>query len=180
MRPSDAEWLYPWLRHMVRMHARACNISQATGVSTTLVRDLWRDVHARSSPSGQQPTDTAWFLKTAKRKMHSALLLLLYQKAVQTQPKKIAFASAYWHYASMTVTDSKSAMGPYRASEADYVVPYSRGSFLAGIYTEKTDPQGRRFCPLHLKQCRTCQSIFLGESLKCEPKCPICSGEVDT
>jgi hypothetical protein len=88
----------------------------------------------------------------------------------------------------MTVTDTKSAngqtlgqanaTGAYRASEADYVIPYSRGSFLAGIYTEKTDQQGRRFCPLHLKQCRTCQAIFLGESLKCEPKCPVCLGDV--
>jgi hypothetical protein len=185
MKAEEAEFLYPWLRHMARMHARACTISQVTGVSTMVVRNLWRDVNKVSPPSGQQPTDTGWYLRSAKRKMHSALLLLLYQQALKTSPKKVAFAQAYFHYASMTVSDASEKtktessdfrrIGAYRANEADYEIPYSRGAFLCGYYSDQIGGDGkRRLCDLQLKQCRSCQSIFLGASFKCEPKCPIC------
>lgn len=95
-----------WIRLMVKMQARACIVSRLTGISAAESRRIWHAENGRSSPSGQQPNDLRWFLKTSIRRSHAALILMLNHKAQRHLPAYAAFAHAYYHYARITSGES--------------------------------------------------------------------------
>lgn len=172
--------IYAWVSLMTKMQARACVISRITGISSAEARRIWHAENKRSSPSGQQPNDLNWFLKTSARRSHSAILLCFYWRAKQTLPEYAAFAHAYYHYARLTAgdTDPKGwvdADPAFRSSEGDYLIPFSRGHYLATVYTDETRLNGDRKCPLRLRRCKICEGIYLSEESETSRICPVCS-----
>jgi hypothetical protein len=175
--------VYPWARLMLRMYARACVISQLTGLSALDTRNLWRDVIGGSSPSGQQPNDLAWYLKTPQRRSHAALLLVLYDQSKQKLPGYAAYAHAFYHYARMTASPSESHMWlesgdpAFRGSERDYVIPFSRGHFLVHMFTNELMMSGARKCELIIQQCGKCGGLYLKHQNEAGRYCPTCTKE---
>ena len=170
--------LQSWARFMSKMQARACIVSRVTGLSGTEARRIWKMIFGRSSPSGQQPTDFAWFLKTPERRSHAALLLMLYQQAQEGMPEYADFSHAYYHYGRMTggnisPQEWQNDDPAFRMSEKDYVIPFSRGHFLALTYTDDLDRTGVRKCPLQLRRCKSCGGIYLAHWDEAQNKCPV-------
>lgn len=186
MTPSDASLtkegsnIHIWVGLMTKMQARACVISRVTGISLADARRIWHAENGRSSPSGQQPNDLNWFLKTGVRRYHSALILLLYTKSKQELPDYAAFAHAYYHYARITCSEfviQENADPAFRKTENDYVVPFSRAYYLATTYTDETRLNGNRKCPLQLRRCKVCDGVYLAEESEVDRNCPICSSK---
>lgn len=170
--------IYEWITLMIKMQARACIISKIAGVTSPEARKIWREETGRSSPSGQQPTDSSWFLKTPIRRFHAALILQLYARSVKILPEYAAFAHCYYHYARITAgiypkekwVDADPA---FREAEDDYVIPFSRAYFLVSTYTDD-EVSGVRCCELQVRKCRNCNSIFLSHVQEIQRKCPQC------
>lgn len=175
--------VYPWAIMMVRLGARACVVSQITGLSQLDARTIWREVMGDSSPSGQQPNDLMWYVKTPQRRSHAALLVRLYDHASRTLPEYAAYAHAFYHYARVTASPSqsdswRSSGDPaFRASERDYVIPFSRGYFLCQSYTDDTLMGGRRKCELVIRRCRKCQGQYMAHAGEASQVCPNCLKE---
>ena len=170
-----------WAQFMARMQARACIISKITGISNADSRKIWKQVVGKGSPSGQQPADDNWFLKSPLRRTHSALILSLYAIAQKNMPQYAAFAHAYYHYARITagiyenkfMTDDPA----FRTNEDDYVIPFSRAYFLVLIYTDEEISPGVRKCNLQVRRCRSCSSLYLSHVEEFGHKCPQCSSK---
>lgn len=166
-----------WAEMMVGMGGRACIVAQLTSLSDSEVRGIWQRKVGRSSPSGQQPNDPYWYLKSPIRRYHSALLVVLYSQC-KHMPSHAAFANAFYHYARVTagpVEREKWEHDPaFRASEKDYVIPFSRGHFLTSIYSDDTTDDGRRLCELQIRRCKKCQSLFMSHMLEAGHVCPNC------
>lgn len=179
----DSQHVYPWARLMVQMCARACVISQITGLSQLDTRNLWREIAGDSSPSGQQPNDLMWYLKTPQRRSHAAMLVRLYGHARRSLPEYAAYAHAYYHYARITASPAQSylwaATGDpaFRTNERDYVLPFSRGHFLTQSYTDDKLMSGRRKCELEIRRCRKCQGQYMAHVSEGGVICPVCSKE---
>lgn len=171
--------VYPWARMMARMQARASIISQITGLSVTDGRRIWHEELGRSSPSGQQPHDSNWFLKTAKRRYHAAWIILAANEASKTMPEYAAFAHAYYHYARVTAGSIPRSIWEqdpaYRGGEKDYEIPFSRAHYLCQIYTDDTFADGRRKCELQISRCKKCGGIYLSHVNEISKKCPLCA-----
>ena len=172
-----ASILHSLANFMSKMQARACIISRVTGLSTTETRRIWKRIAGYSSPSGQQPTDLSWFLKTPERRSHSALILLLYRQAQRTMPEYADFSHAYYHYGRITGGQIKPEIWQhkdpaFRSREQDYVIPFSRGYFLAQTYTDDLRRDGTRKCPLQLRRCKVCGGIYLAHWEEVQNKCP--------
>ena len=86
-----------WAKIMAHLQARACVISRLTGMSASDSRKLWHAEIGRSSPSGQQPNDADWFLKSGIRRTHSAMILQLYAISEKVLPAYAGFTHAYYH-----------------------------------------------------------------------------------
>lgn len=172
---------HAWARFMVKMQARAHIVSNITGISAADARRLWHEELARSSPSGQNAHDDAWFLKTTSRRMHGALILSLLSQTQKTLPPHAAFAHAYYHYSRMTagVSDRHSweTDPAFRASEDDYVIPFGRAHFLSTIYSDDKLAGGARKCKLQVRRCKACEAIYLGHIEEIGRKCPICAAK---
>jgi hypothetical protein len=52
---------------LTRLGARAGLVSQLTGLEKTVANRLYRQLHGRPSPSGQQPFSGTWYLKQDRR-----------------------------------------------------------------------------------------------------------------
>lgn len=179
LKKSSANEKLPWIKMMVKMQARACVISRLTGMPAAESRRIWHAENSRSSPSGQQPNDLQWFLKTAIRRSHSALILTLNAEAQRTMPAYAAFAHAYYHYARITsgTSNKENWVGEdpaYRKSESDYVIPFSRAHYLSEVYTDDTRLNGERKCPLMLRRCKACEGVYLSHESETEKNCPNC------
>ena len=165
---------------MVKMRARACVISQLTGLPPLAVRDLWQRTAGKSSPSGQQPNDLAWYTKTPIRRYHSALIVQFYSRALKTLPPYAALTHAYYHYARLTAPQKhKSTWVEYgdpafRATEQDYEVSFARANYLCQIYTDDELSTGRRKCHLMIKRCRKCGGIYMSHENEAHSYCPLC------
>jgi len=168
---------------MVKMRARACVISELTGLPSLEVRDLWQRVAGRSSPSGQQPNDLAWYLKSSRRRFHSALIVQLYHQALQDLPAYAAMTNAYYHYGQITAASAPrsswidGADPSFRGEERDYEVPFSRANYLCKAYTNDKLANGRRKCPLVIKSCRnpSCQALFMSSEDEVREHCTVCA-----
>lgn len=174
---SRNEDLFPWARQMIRMLARASTVTRQLGLSKTEAGKLWREIHGRSSPSGQTPSDQLWFLKTPERRFDAAFLLLAYHRSLARLPAEKSFAHAYYYYARMTAggwKDATDADGAFRTKEEDYTIPYSRGDYLVRSYTDSKALDGSRLCPLILKACKLCDTKFLSHIDETGNRCPIC------
>jgi hypothetical protein len=174
-----ARYLYPWGITLAKMMARACTISQITGLTESEARSLYKEArNGKSSPSGQQPVDIGWYTQTPERQYQSALLLLLYERARRGYPPGLALAHAYYHFSSMTAGEWHSAprdgIGPYRDSERDYAINFARGNYLVNVYNDQKDLHGARKSSLMLIKCRLCRAIFLSEATTAERRCPLC------
>lgn len=171
-----------WAKMMARMQARACVISRISGLSVAECRKLWHSEVGRSSPSGQQPADDNWFLKTPLRRGHAALILMLYAQARKTLPDFAAFPHAYYHYARATagVADRGSwEFDPaFRRSEDDYVIPFSRAHFLSLIYNDDERADGVRKCKLQIRRCKSCGGAYLAHIEEIGRKCGCCVPKV--
>ena len=171
---------YPWAVMMVRMGARACVVSQITGLAQLDARTIWKQIMGESSPSGQQPNDMLWYTRTPQRRSHAALLVRFYDKACATLPDYAAFAHAYYHYARMTASPATSNSWvsrdepAFRRSEQDYVIPFGRGFFLCQSYTDDTFAGGRRKCELIIRRCRKCQGQYMSHDSEAAQVCPNC------
>ncbi|ABM59466.1 FlhC family transcriptional regulator [Verminephrobacter eiseniae] len=170
--------LYETAKVMAKMQARACVISRITGLSIADTRKIWHDEMGRSSPSGQQPNDDQWFLKSPLRRMHGALILQLYARAQKAMPPHAAFTHAYYHYARLTagLAPRSTWQGDpaFRQSEDDYVIPFLRAHFLTLLYTDETLSDGQRKCNLQTRRCKSCGTLYLGHVEEVSSKCPIC------
>lgn len=168
-----------WAEMMVGMGGRACVVAQLTSLPDSEVRSIWQRKIGRSSPSGQQPNDPGWYLKSPLRRYHSALLVVLYSQCVKQLPAHAAFGNAFYHYARVTagLTDRDRWEGDpaFRASEKDYVIPFSRGHFLTSFYSDETTDDGRRLCELQIRRCKKCQALYMAHSLEAGSVCPSCS-----
>jgi hypothetical protein len=167
-----------WAEMMVGMGGRACIVAQLTSLSDSEVRGIWQRKMGRSSPSGQQPNDPLWYLKSPLRRYHSALLVVLYSQCSKQMPAYAAFANAFYHYARVTagpVDREKWELDPaFRASEKDYVIPFSRGHFLTSIYSDDSTVDGSRLCELQIKRCKKCQALFMSHMCEAGHCCPNC------
>jgi hypothetical protein len=174
--PDRVRQLYPWGAAMARMQARACTISQLTGLSKNEACRIYKEVNGgRSSPSGQQPTSLDWFMKTPARRFHSAMFLMLYEQSAQHYPSGLALAHAFYHLSRMTADEHQAPvpMGAYRPSEDAYTLNFARASYLARVYDDEKDLHGMRKSSLKLHRCRVCRGIFLGEAHDTS-RCPLC------
>ena len=174
------EDLFPWARTMAKLRARACTITSLLRLTPSDSRKIWQDEHGRSSPSGQQPNDPDWYLKTANRRFQAAHLLILFHQAQKVYERNIAYTHAYYHFASTTAgewKDKTDANGAYRDCEGDYGIPYGRGLYLTNIYTDAVNNSGKRRCELILRKCKSCKGIYLSHINELGGKCPICSRE---
>lgn len=171
-----------WAKIMARMQARACIISKLSGLSVAECRKLWHSEVGRSSPSGQQPADDAWFLKTPLRRSHAALILQLYAQSRKTLPKYAAFPHAYYHYARLTAgladRSSWDTDPAFRRSEDDYVIPFSRAHFLTLIYNDDERADGVRKCTLHVRRCKSCGGLYLAHTEEIGRKCACCTKQL--
>lgn len=167
-----------WAKLMAHLQARACVISRLTGMSASDSRKLWHAEIGRSSPSGQQPNDADWFLKSGIRRTHSAMILQLYAISEKVLPAYAGFTHAYYHYARMTAglveRESWTTDPAFRRSEDDYVIPFARAHFLAQIYTDDQLADGKRKCALQVRRCKACGTLYLGHIEESEKKCPAC------
>lgn len=168
---------------MIRMNARACLIAQTLGISEPEARKWYRQIRGESSPSGQQPSDMRWYLKTSERRYSGAMLLSLYGICRQFMPAKWALVHAYKHYAVMTG-------GIDRGSEKSQVLPFSRANYLVQMFQDhsrlnaggainrhKTNVQ------LDIRRCRSCGTICLFDVNDANRVCPFCDdhkGHVST
>lgn len=180
--PSADASLQSWVLLMIKMQARACVISRITGISLADARKIWHAQNKRSSPSGQQPNDLSWFLKTTVRRYHSALLLSLYAQAKLKLPDYAAFAHAYYHYARITSGDPQrhydEATDPaFRPTENDYAIPFSRAHYLITSYTDEVGLIGNRKCPLQLRRCKCCDGVYLADESEVERTCTLCTNK---
>ena len=165
---------------MTRMHVRACTIAQlAPGVTPAQARKLYKLIHNKSSPSGQQPMDFKWYLRDRKLRYHCVFFLALYKahRKVMAEPKSVVLA--YFKYANIMASENPETpifegLNAFRSCEKDYLLPFSRASFLAKTYTEAKDNRGHHKCPLTVKKCRACNASFLGMRDTIEGHCPIC------
>lgn len=177
----DPAQVYPWAGLMVRMRARACVISQITGLSSTDTRNLWRDIAGSSSPSGQQPNDLMWYLRTPQNRSHAALLVRMYNTSARVLPAYAAYAHAFYHYGRISASPEqrlswmRSGDPAFRESERDYVIPFSRGYFLAMSYTDEKLHNGRRKCELEVRRCRKCQGQYMAHVSEAGHICPVCT-----
>jgi len=177
MKKQTPEGVLPWARAMIGMHSRACVIAHDTGLNPSLVKEEWHLHHGKNSPSGKQPDNLEWLIKTPTLQFQAAWLVLLYQESIKEHSKKsIAFANAYYHFSQMTAGEWDSRRsGAFRDTEDNYTIPYLRGYLIASRYTDATYPDGRRICPLILKKCRSCSGIFMCIDTNPTKKCPTCS-----
>lgn len=174
MNPERAEELLPWVRTMVRMRGRQRLISKLTGVTPTVVKSIWMREHHRSSPSGQTPSDLDWYVRTPTLRFQSAMLLNFFHTVQPHFPKEIAFAHAYYHFATLTGGEWDGEHGAYRREDSDYTIPFPRALFLVKSYTDEVDlTTKRRLFPLAIKTCRCCLANFLAREEE-QSKCPIC------
>jgi hypothetical protein len=60
--------------------ARAVTISAVAKTNPSDSRDLYKQIRKTQSQSGQTPTDHEWFLANRTRRLHGALLLLMYAR----------------------------------------------------------------------------------------------------
>lgn len=173
-----------WAEKMVRLCARACVITQLTGLPSSEVRALWQRIAGRSSPSGQQPNDLGWYLKTANRRYHSALIVQLFSRAKSTMPDFAALTHAYYHYARLTASLDRpngSLWTPitgedpaYRPNERDYEIPFSRAHYLCQSYTDEKLVNGRRMCELQIRRCAKCGGLYMSSDTEAGRYCPLC------
>jgi hypothetical protein len=165
----------PWIKAMVLLRARQGAIKHITGASSASVKEQWLSIHGRPSPSGQNPSDMEWFLRTANLRYQSALFLMLFHVAKLGHSKQTAIAAAYFHFAHMTSGEwaRKSLTPAYRAEESDYTLPFARAHYLASIFTDAKDPSGGRLCFLEIKKCRRCAGKFLAHKDE-RSVCPLC------
>ncbi|WP_234265101.1 FlhC family transcriptional regulator [Hydrogenophaga sp. NFH-34] len=176
--------MYQCVRLMVQMNARACVITQLTGLPSLEVRDLWQQIAGRSSPSGQQPNDLNWYLKTPTRRYHSALIVQLYVRALRTMPEYAALTHAYYHYGR--ITGSMVSRGvwqergdpAFRASEKDYEISFARAHFICKSYSDELLSTGQRKCTLKIKRCQKgeCGGMYMSTENEAGRYCPLCTG----
>lgn len=181
-RQSDAKTternIYEWAEMMILMGGRSCVVAKLTKLSDAEVRSMYQRLLGRPSPSGQQPTDIKWYLRSPLLRLHSGLLVTIYSQCAASLPPHAAFANAFYHYARATAaTCDRQAWDDdpaFRTSEKDYVIPFSRGYFLTSYYTDALDRHGSRLCELQMRRCKRCQAIFMTHISEASCLCPNC------
>jgi hypothetical protein len=175
MKGIDSAKIGPWIKAMVSMRARQGSIKHITGASAFTIKEQWMAIHGRPSPSGQNPSDMEWFLKTANLRYQAAFFLMLFQAAKIGHAKQTAIAAAYFHFAHVTSGEwgRKSNTPAYRSDESDYTLPFARAHYLASIFTDAKSPRGERLCFLEIKKCRRCGGKYLAHKDE-RSVCPPC------
>ncbi|TBR76979.1 MAG: hypothetical protein EPN64_04460 [Burkholderiaceae bacterium] len=177
MKATDrARYQYPWALALAKMKARACTISQIVNTTEAEARALYKEAnHGKSSPSGQQPVDIAWYTLTPERRFQSALLLVMYERACRSYPPGLALTHAYYHFSCITSGEWEDPYGTaFRDSEKDYQLNFARANYLVKIYDDQKDLYGARKSQLQLVKCRVCGTIILSQSDDADHRCPIC------
>lgn len=95
---------------LARFGARTGVIEQLTGLASTTVRKLIRDITGRRPKSGQLPYSAVWYEKRPERLMHCALFLRLFthEGTNSTRLPGRIFLNAYTHYTNrMSVAENR-------------------------------------------------------------------------
>jgi hypothetical protein len=166
--------LFELARLMINLNVRACVIAQTLGISETEARSWYRQIRGEKSPSGQQPSDMTWFLKTPERRYQSALLLSFYQLARPRMPARWAAVHAYKTFAEMVY--GSSTLG----AEQDYVLPFSRAHHLIQMWSDMrlvqaTTARHKIAAPFTVGNCRTCNTMYLTDVNDANRQCPHCA-----
>lgn len=170
-------YIFSLAKLMIRMNARACLVAQTLGVSEAEARKWYREIRGTSSPSGQQPSDLRWYLKTPDRRYYGALLLSLYSGARQTMASNWALVHAYKHFAMMTG-------GIDRGSEKSQVLPFSRANYLVQMFKDQSrlhaggeSNRHKTAVQLDMRKCRSCNTLCLFDINDANRVCPLCDDE---
>lgn len=65
---------------LIELGARAGMVCHLTGMDKASANRLYRQIHHRPSPSGQQPFTDSWYRRNELRMLHTALVWRLYRK----------------------------------------------------------------------------------------------------
>ena len=70
---------------LTRLGARAGLVSQLTGLEKTVANRLYRQLHGRPSPSGQQPFSGTWYLKQDRRMAQATVVWQLSRRFARAE-----------------------------------------------------------------------------------------------
>ena len=70
---------------LTRLGARAGLVSQLTGLEKTVANRLYRQLHGRPSPPGQQPFSGTWYLKQDRRMAQATVVWQLSRRFAQSR-----------------------------------------------------------------------------------------------
>lgn len=148
---------------LARFGARTGVIEHLTGLASSTVRRLIRDVTGRRSPSGQLPYSTAWYERQPERMIHCALFLRLFaQESTDTEnlPGRI-FLNAYTNYCnSVSTPDSAAPRHRLFINRAHLAIQLLRIGELTYHY------------------CPYCGGRYIDARDKLADKCQICRKEI--
>lgn len=143
--------------------ARTCTTSIVTGADLKKCSRIYRELHKRSSPSGQTGNDDQWYIKNTERIFAGSFFLAVMEEVSQNiKSKNEAFIHAYWLFWKM--------MGSPDVEEQK-TLPFNcdRASFLM-LNNKNSDSLNMRSYKLY--KCKICSTKFLGNGDK--DKCPFC------
>ncbi|WP_066733014.1 FlhC family transcriptional regulator [Cupriavidus sp. D384] len=64
---------------------RAKSVSSLFNISIDVVREAYRRIHDKASPSGQPPSSLTWFIETAPRRVQSTFQIWLFRSAIASE-----------------------------------------------------------------------------------------------
>lgn len=157
-----------WATALADIGVRAVTISDATGLSDTSARELFRDRQQGKPPSGQTPTDPIWYTRTRERSFHAAFFLSLYQAArPHFSTRGLAFCHAFQTY-WLAVGSPDQSMGSKLPLDSE------RANLLCKRFEDKKEGYKP---PIRVCKCRKCGTLFLGLRDKVEGNCSFCDSK---
>lgn len=148
----------------IRLRCRAKSVAALFNVSANKMRELYLQIHGESSPSGQQPASSIWYLDSASRRVQATFQIWLFRSAVA--------ANVTVPQAFVAAMDISNRMFP------DSSVPAERAFHLARSMATDSD--------LAIRPCRSCGTPYLASNtaprieLAHSFQCPSCTGTLSS
>lgn len=144
---------------LARFGARTGVIEQLTGLASSTVRKLIRDITGRRPKSGQLPYSAVWYEKRPERLMHCALFLRLFNHECMdsTRLSGRIFLNAYTHYTNrMSIAGNR-----WR----DHRLCISRAFIVIQLL---------RIGEISYRTCKSCGSQYVEGRNRVTDRCQIC------
>lgn len=164
---------------LARMGMRAVTLTDVAMTKPADSREAYRAINGKQSSSGQTPTFHRWFFQTKTRRMHAALLCLMYVKyrkfyeGRDPNPHGMAFTVAFKTY--------KNILGE-RPLDEENEITGERLNLLIGKgfeVTWKRIAEGERTTfgddEAKVMACRKCRVPHLAEAHRVDYVCDTCS-----